>query len=44
MPHGCSNRSWIKGKYGLVDNIKGKDQSEDLGVDGTITLEWILEK
>jgi hypothetical protein len=23
---------------------KGRDQSEDLGVDGKIILEWILEK
>jgi len=24
--------------------LKGRDKSQDLGVDGRITLEWILEK
>jgi hypothetical protein len=28
----------------LVGKPKGKDHSKDLGVDGKITLEWILEK
>jgi hypothetical protein len=25
-----------------LENMKGRDKSEDLGVDGRITLEWIL--
>jgi hypothetical protein len=28
---------WLK-------NLKGKDQAEDLGIDGKITLQWILRK
>jgi hypothetical protein len=28
----------------LVENLKGRDHSEDLGVDGKIILEWILGK
>jgi hypothetical protein len=27
-----------------VENLKGRDHSEDLGVDGRIILEWILGK
>jgi hypothetical protein len=27
-----------------LENLKGRDHSEDLGVDGKITLEWILGK
>jgi hypothetical protein len=26
------------------ENLKGKDLSEDLGIDGKIILEWILWK
>jgi hypothetical protein len=26
------------------ENLKGRDDSEDLGVDRRIILEWILEK
>jgi hypothetical protein len=26
----------------LSENLKGKDDSQDLGVDGEIILEWIL--
>jgi hypothetical protein len=26
------------------DNMKGRDHSEDIGVDGRIILEWTLEK
>jgi hypothetical protein len=26
------------------ENLKGRDHSEDLGVDGRIILEWILGK
>jgi hypothetical protein len=26
------------------ENLKGRDHSEDLDLDGRITLEWILEK
>jgi hypothetical protein len=26
------------------ENLKGRDQSDDLGVDGRIILEWILER
>jgi hypothetical protein len=25
-------------------NLKGRDYSEDLNVDGKITLEWVIEK
>jgi len=28
----------------LVANLKGRDHTEDIGVNGKITLEWILEK
>jgi hypothetical protein len=28
----------------LSENPKGRDHSVDLGVDGRIILEWILEK
>jgi hypothetical protein len=28
----------------FVGNLKGTDHSEDLGKDGRIVLEWILEK
>jgi hypothetical protein len=32
-------------KYNFwLKNLKGRDYSEDLGVDGTIILEWILGK
>jgi hypothetical protein len=27
-----------------LENLKGRDHSEDLGVDGKIILEWILGK
>jgi hypothetical protein len=27
-----------------MENLKGRDRSEDLGVDGRIILEWILGK
>jgi hypothetical protein len=27
-----------------LENLKGRDHSEDVGVDGRITPEWILEK
>jgi hypothetical protein len=27
-----------------LENLKGRDHSEDLGVDKMIILEWILEK
>jgi hypothetical protein len=27
-----------------VENLKGRDCLKDIGVDGSITLEWILEK
>jgi hypothetical protein len=27
-----------------LENLKGRDCSEDIGVDGMIILEWILEK
>jgi len=26
----------------LIENLKGREHSEDLGVDGKIILEWIL--
>jgi hypothetical protein len=28
----------------LVENLKGRDYAENLGVDGRIILEWILGK
>jgi hypothetical protein len=28
----------------LLENLKGRDLSEDLGVDGKIILEWILRE
>jgi hypothetical protein len=28
----------------LVEELEGRDHSEDLGVDGRIILEWILGK
>jgi hypothetical protein len=28
----------------LVGNLKGREHSEDLGIDGRIILEWILRK
>jgi hypothetical protein len=28
----------------FVENLKGRDHSEDIGVDGTMILEWILGK
>jgi hypothetical protein len=28
----------------LSGNLKGRDRADDLGVDGKITLEWILGK
>jgi hypothetical protein len=35
----------VRGAYNiLVGNLKGGDHSEDLGVDGRITLRWILGK
>jgi len=27
-----------------LETLKGRDHLEDIGVDGTIILEWILEK
>jgi hypothetical protein len=27
-----------------LENLKGGDHSEELGIDGKIILEWILEK
>jgi len=27
-----------------LENLKGRDHSEDLGVDGRVILEWISEK
>jgi hypothetical protein len=35
----------MRGAYSiLVGKPEGRDQSEDLGVDGKIILEWILRK
>jgi hypothetical protein len=27
-----------------LENLKGRDHSEDLGIDGSVILEWILGK
>jgi hypothetical protein len=29
-------------KYLQLENLKGRDQPEDLGIDGKIILEWIV--
>jgi hypothetical protein len=48
--HGNENSGSIKGEEFLIHikcwsgNIKGRDNLEDLGVDGMIILEWILLK
>jgi hypothetical protein len=35
----------VKNGYKIsVENLKGRDHLEDLGVDGRIILDWILEK
>jgi hypothetical protein len=34
----------MKNTIFLLENLKGRDHSEDLGVDGRITLECIFEK
>jgi hypothetical protein len=37
---------WVRHVWArfLLENLKGKDHSEDLGEDGRIILEWILGK
>jgi hypothetical protein len=35
---------WMKIYTFLLDNMKGRDHVENLGVDGRIILEWILYK
>jgi hypothetical protein len=33
----------MRNAYNILDgSLKGRDHSENLGVDGKITLEWIL--
>jgi hypothetical protein len=39
--HGRNEKIYIKH---WMENLKGRDHTEDLGVDGRIILEWILEK
>jgi hypothetical protein len=34
----------MRNAYILVVNLKGRDHSEDLVVDGIILLKWILQK
>jgi len=34
----------MRNVYFLSENLKGRDHSDDLGVQGTIILEGILEK
>jgi hypothetical protein len=33
-----------RGSWEMSENLKVRDHSEDLGVDGRIILEWILGK
>jgi hypothetical protein len=35
---------WMRNTVFWLRNLKGKDHSEDLGVDGKIILQWFLEK
>jgi hypothetical protein len=37
-------RSFIIYKLHWSENLKGRDHLEDLGIDGRIISEWILEK
>jgi hypothetical protein len=43
---GVGHVARIKGMHTkfLLENLKGRDHSKDLGVDGKILLEWNLEK
>jgi hypothetical protein len=40
----CSTMGEINAYKILVGYLKGRDHSEDLGVDGRIILQWILRK
>jgi hypothetical protein len=42
----CSQHGRMRNAYTVfwLENLKGRDHLEDLGVDGKIILEWILRK
>jgi hypothetical protein len=41
----CSRNGRDENAYKIwVGNLKGKDHSEELGVDGKIVIEWIFRK
>jgi len=45
MDRACSTHGRDKNAYNvLLENLKGGDCSEDLGLDGEIISEWILGK
>jgi hypothetical protein len=41
---GGLNSVHLNPNYFLTKDLRGKDHSEDLGVDGKVILEWIIGK